>query len=288
VATTRGSCAVALLALACGTASERLNISYDDRFGARTTMDVYLPATTAATPAVMLVHGGGWHEGSKEQLGGLARRLAEDGYAAATINYRVGSEGAYPLAPQDVRCALAFLRANAVELNLLPNRVAVFGYSAGGHLVSLMTLGRSVAATVPDCAAGDTTPPDAVVAAAAPQDLVDLSWAGEAQNFLGGTLAEFPARYQEASPLNHVTSGAPPFLLIHGTMDAVVPAAHASRMRDSLLGAGNEAQLLLLRGGGHLFNRGVTADQLLWEEYAVDAPEAWMAVTDFLRETVGQ
>jgi hypothetical protein len=71
-------------------------------------------------------------------------------------------------------------------------------------------------------------------------------------------------------------------------MDAVVPAAHASRMRDALLGAANEAQLLLLRGGGHIFNPGVTAGQLLWEEYAVDAPEAWMAVSDFLREMIGQ
>jgi acetyl esterase/lipase len=283
----RATLGVFLLAIGCGGPSQRLNISYDDRFGGQTSFDLH-GAQGAARPAVMLVHGGGWHEGSKEQLAGFAERLAQEGYVAATINYRLGAPGAYPAAVQDCRCALAYLQAHASELNLLSDRIAVLGHSAGGHLVSLMSVAADVEETKPDCPAGVEARPSAVIAAAAPEDLTALSWTAEAQNFLGGKLADVPERYAAASPLNHVRGGEPPFLLIHGTLDWFVPAEHSTRMRDALVAVGSEAEQLLLPGAGHVLSPAVSADHLAWEQYALDSPEAWIAVTDFLEHTVGR
>lgn len=236
----------------------------------------------------MLVHGGGWHEGAKEQLNGLAVRLAGEGFVVATINYRLGKNGAYPKAVQDCRCALAFLKANADELKILPSKIAVLGYSAGGHLASLLAVENNPNETAPDCAWGMNDAPRAVVAAAAPQDLTLLSWADEVQRFLGGTLANLPARYLEASPLAHVSAGEPPFLLIHGNQDALVPLEHGKRMREALAAAGNDVTLMTLNGGGHVLNPGVNAGHWNWEDYSLDSPEAWLALRDFLGRNLGE
>lgn len=272
---------------ACGEASVRKDISYDERFGAQTTLDVYSPLNSSPRAGVMLVHGGGWREGSKEQLATLARRLAEEGYVAASINYRLGPEGAYPRAVQDTRCAFGFLRAHAAELKVIPERIALIGHSAGGHLVSLLGVDTDTAATVPDCATGNGEKPAAVISSAAPQALVDLSWAPDVQKFMGAPVDNALANYEEASPLEHVGAGEPPFLLIHGNMDVYVPFSHATRMRDALRSAGNDAQLMILRGGGHVLNPGTSTNSLNWEEYGLDSQEAWLAVTDFLRRTIG-
>ncbi len=235
----------------------------------------------------MLVHGGGWREGSKEQLATFARRLAEEGYVAASINYRLGPEGAYPRAVQDTRCAFGFLRAHAAELKVIPERIALIGHSAGGHLVSLLGVDTDTAATAPDCTTGDGGKPAAVIASAAPQALVDLSWAPDVQKFMGAPVDNALAHYEEASPLEHVGAGEPPFLLLHGNMDVYVPFSHATRMRDALRGSGNDVQLMILRGGGHVLNPGTSTNSLNWEEYGLDSQEAWLAVTDFLRRTIG-
>src|SRR5437773_1187034 len=106
---------VASLAVApgCGKPNVHEGVSYDDRFGESTTMDVYVPDGDGPHPGVMLLHGGAWSGGSKAEFTQGAARLARSGYVAATINYRLLPDGAYPRDVQDCLCALSYLRAHA-------------------------------------------------------------------------------------------------------------------------------------------------------------------------------
>lgn len=281
----RNAVAIAVLisAVACGPKVTSVTFAYDPRFGEATTLDVYSDADARSLPAVMLVHGGGWHRGSKSQLKGLSERLAAIGYLAASINYRLDAAGAYPASARDCRCALSYLQNHADALGLDPTKVAVLGYSAGGYLVSQL----ATAAPKTDCAEPIGAPPAAVIAGAAPEALQWLAWSNDVQDFIGAPLKGNEVRYAEASPLNNVRAGLPPYLLIHGESDSYVPAVHALRMRDALVASGNRAELLMLRGGGHIINPGVSADQLAFEQYAIDSEEATLAIEAFLHETIG-
>lgn len=276
----------ALLTLACAPACAsgvrvEYDISYDDRDD-DTRLDVYLP-TPASSPhaGVLLVHGGGWHQFDRTVLAAHAQRFAELGYVAINVEYRLVPEGVYPQAPQDVICALAFARTHAAAWQLDPQRIAAFGYSAGGHLVSLAGVASEYPRHANDCPWGATAPPAAVISGAGPQDLRTMSDAAAVINFVGGTLAEVPQNYSDASPITHVKPGAPPFLFVHSDGDLYVPYAQTTAMRAALNQAGNHTELLRLPGGGHIAN---SPDTTRWDYVisATDLPEAWLAMDDFL------
>ena len=278
--------AVALSLLGCGAPAEILDVSYDDRFGDHTTMDIYLPSgEPAGSPAIVMIHGGAWRFGSKSAYRGAAIRMARSGWVAVSINYRLGSAGVYPRAVQDCVCAIAYLRAHADEYGIDPTRVAVTGYSAGGHLASLVGLAADAPEHLPDCASGGTTLPNAVISAAGAQDLhgKDRAWV---RDFLGGSEAQVPERYNLASPIFHVAPNKPPLLLITGGADWFADFGDLERMRDSMNKSGNDAQLLLINGGGHLLNPDENVGSIDLE-VADMTPEAWAASSDFLDRTLG-
>lgn len=282
-------CAATLLAtLGCNDVETITDVSYDDRFGDATTMDIYLPASrTGDGPAVLMIHGGGWSIGSKEIYTDHAARLAGAGYVVASINYRLVPEGAYPLLIQDSMCALAFFQSRGGELGFDPARIAVTGYSAGGHLASLVGVGTAVPELRPDCAAGTPEPPAAVISGAGPEDMRMLPEVDGVINFMGGTAAEVPEVYDLASPITHVSPAAPPFLFIHGTDDVFVDVEHSRRMRDALDAEGVETRMLELAGDGHILNPGSDVGHFQFILTATDRPEAWAATLDFLDDTVG-
>ncbi len=268
------------------------DISYDTRF-ASTAFDAYMPPPAATPrPAVLVVHGGGWRVGlERDGMADHAQRLADAGYVAFNLSYRLvgasGDEsGVFPRAIQDVYCALAFIRAHASDYDIDPDRIGAIGYSAGGHLVSMLGVATDVAELAPDCEAGAAEPPQAVVSGAGPQEMGALLEADAVVNFMGGTEEQVPERYAMASPLTHVREGAPPFLFIHGEDDWFVSLDHSTRMRDALLDAGNDARILAIPGGGHLWNRGASSG--LWDfEISIDTPQSWAATIDFLDRAIG-
>lgn len=264
-------------------------VSYDDRY-ASTVLDVYLPDDGLdGRPAVMYVHGGGWSIGSRSHHVDHARRLAASGYVVVSIDYRLSGEAIYPAAIQDSLCALAFVRANATTWGLDPGRVAVTGYSAGGHLVSMLGVAWDVPELQPDCAAA-TAPaaPDAVISGAGPEDLRGAWGENDAiVEFLGVTEAEDPARYATASPITHARADAPPFLFVHGSDDWFVPIEQSRDMRDALRAEGVDARLLELGGVGHLVGVGGDGGRQELGVISIDEPEAWLATVDFLADTVG-
>jgi acetyl esterase/lipase len=281
----RATLVLAILA-GCGAPVEILDVGYDDRYGDSTTMDVYLPDDAGeARPAVMFIHGGGWRHGSKDAHAGAAKRLARSGYVAATINYRLVPDGVFPLAVKDCLCALSFLRAHADEWGLDPERVAVAGYSAGGHLAALLGVAADDPALAPDCAAGPTGPPAAAIPGAGPVDLLAMNVDAVAE-FVGASLEDDPARWELASPIHHVEAGEPPFLFIHGSGDWFVDLDEQTRaMDEALRAAGNDSRVLSLDGSGHLLNPGDAVGTLRLE-ISMEQPEAWLAMTDFLERNL--
>lgn len=282
------ACVFALVAASgCAEVDEILDVRYDERYGGATSMDVYMPTDGGdRRPAVMMIHGGGWRLFSKSAYTDHAARLAGAGYVAATINYRLVPDGAYPALIQDCVCALAHLRANADTYGIDPDRVAVLGYSAGGHLASLLGVGITEDDFQPSCDAGTTGPPNAVISGAGPQDMRELPEVDSVTEFLGGTRDEVPEIYDRASPITHVHSGAPPYLFIHGTTDVFVDVEQSEDMRDALTDVGVDARLLTVSGGGHLFNMSADGTYLVTLT-STDIPEAWAATVDFLDSTVG-
>jgi acetyl esterase/lipase len=277
---------MATVALSCAAPRQKLGVVYDDRTPEQTLMDVRMPAADGKLhPGIVFVHGGGWLYGNRDHHDTIALRFAQGGYVTATVEYRLGADGRYPKAVQDVGCALSHFRAHAAEYDLDPQRVAIFGYSAGGHLASLVGVAGQHPLHVPDCAAGGTYAPRAVIAGAPPIDFRGRD-NPVFRSFLGGSEDEHPDRYQTASPITHVRPGLPPFLFLHGSSDILVSSDESLSMQAQLRATGNQAELMQVAGGGHLTSAGSGLTDQQWLS-AEKTPEAWLAMLDFLERTVG-
>jgi acetyl esterase/lipase len=242
-------------------------LEYSD-VGARVAMDIVRPrtATNEKRPAVVLIHGGGFRRGTRESYLPVAARLAERGYVAATISYRLAPRHQFPAAVEDVKAAVRFLRANAQRFDIDPERIGAMGGSAGGHLALFLGLTGGVAAlegsgpnleqsSRVSCVVNYYGPTDFTQSYAKSVDAAEVL-----PLFLGGDLAHARAAHQRSSPLNWVTPDAAPTLSIHGTSDAYVAYEHSVWLTERLLAAGVPAELETISGAGHGF-KGADADR---------------------------
>jgi acetyl esterase/lipase len=178
-------------------------------------------------PCLVFVHGGGWSGGSRDIYKYYTVRYAQKGYVAATISYRFSGEAPFPAAVEDCACAVRWLRANASAHGIDPGKIALIGGSAGGHLAMMVGYsgdGRTLERTGgnPDVSSGV----EAVVNFYGPCDLTTdfAKKAGVVKRFLGGkSYDEAPELYRKASPIFLIAKDAPPTLILHGTIDEVVP-----------------------------------------------------------------
>lgn len=241
------------------------NLVYASPAGTDLHLDAYIPDGDGPFPAVLVVHGGAWRVGSKGQLAFYAGKLAERGYAAFAINYRLAPKHPFPAQIEDCRSAVRWIRRNAESYNIDPQRVGGIGYSAGGHLVAL--LGVTGAASTDDPA--DDTRLQAVCAGGAPCDFRTLPLDWEFLAFwLGGTRRVVPELYEAASPAAQVRPDAPPMFFFHGDEDLLVPDESPLRMVEQLKAAGVEASAFIINKGGHL--------SAMW------SPDALARACDFL------
>jgi acetyl esterase/lipase len=219
------------------------DVSYGD-FGLRNQLDVWKRSDLGAdarAPVLLQVHGGAWTMGRKEGQGEpLMAHLAERGWVCVTANYRLSPRATWPDHIVDVKRALAWTKANIAGHGGDPSFVVITGGSAGGHLCSLAALTPNLADFQPDFADADTS-----VAAAVPfygvYDFTDRHGTGNAEleKFLAervfkSTLEDDRAHWEQASPISHVGPHAPPFFVLHGTNDSLVPIEQPRTFVDAL------------------------------------------------------
>ena len=222
-------------------------------------MNIALPKGDGPFPAVMCIHGGGFRAGTRDGYDGLIRKLAEHGYVAATITYRLAPKYPFPAAIYDVKAGVRWLRANAGKYHIDPERIGVTGGSAGGHLAQFLGVTEGIKMFEGDEGnPGQSSKVACVVNYYGPSDFTksygkSVDAAEVLPLFLGGNLEQARQKHIIASPLYWVTPSAAPTLCIHGTKDNYVAYEQAVWMVDKLLNAGVEAELITMQGAGHGF-----------------------------------
>jgi acetyl esterase len=224
-------------------------------------LDAHVPEGDGPFPAIVIVHGGAWVTGDRRRsVEPLFEPLSDAGFAWFSISYRLANVADPKSNPtiaasmallggaiEDVRAAVAYVRANASDYNVDPHRIALIGESAGAQLAAMAALKP-----------GRNAPVQAVVAFYCPSDLVTLVQTmplipDSVRNAVKGTPFEqiLLAYLRELSPIRWVSDGAPPFLLIHGTADQVVPFQQSVDLCDAMQKAGSTCELYSVKGVGH-------------------------------------
>jgi acetyl esterase/lipase len=228
---------------------------YREGQGRRGRLDVYVPegpAPRSGWPALVALHGGGWRGGDQGEYGRSLTPLARRGVVVFVPGYRLSGPSApsWPGNLDDVREVLAWVGRHAAEFHVDPDRVALTGASAGGHLALLAATSEGAGRTAPRVRA--------VVDFYAPTDLLSLSEGtsyakGSIDLMLGGTASERAALCDLASPVRHVSPSSPPVMIIHGDDDALVPLEQSRRLAGALEEAGVAHRLIVLPGARHGF-----------------------------------
>jgi acetyl esterase/lipase len=213
---------------------ERTFASYENQ---ALTLDIYQPAYLHdAIPGVVVIHGGGWQHGDNSEFVALNAYLASRDYVVAAINYRLAPRWRFPAAAEDVKTALAYLKAHSSEFPLDPSRLTLLGRSEGGQLALL------AAYTANDPAIRGVVsiyaPSDLAAAYAQPSPATLYDTRTLLERYVGGPPASEQQAYFAASPINFVTAASPPTLLLHGARDQMIPAAQSARLDDRLRDAG--------------------------------------------------
>ena len=205
-------------------------------------------------PVVICVHGGGWKAGSKDQFLQAMYSLSQQGYVAASVQYRFAPKDRFPSQIDDVKTAVRYLRSRAKELNLNPDKIGAVGGSAGAHLSLLLgTTGPDDIKEVGDHPTLSSAV-QAVVSIAGPTDLTPVFPDASEQmvrDLIGKSRKDDPDAYKKASPIHFLNRGDAPALLIHGTKDELVPYEQATSFIEAAKKAGVEAELFTIKDGGH-------------------------------------
>jgi acetyl esterase/lipase len=266
-------------------------------------LDLYLPQQTTGgtgSPAVVHFHGGGWRTGNRSSLGpgvdqaslSPIEQLVDAGFVVVSADYRLSSVATFPAQLLDAKAAVRWLRSHADDYGVDPRRIYAWGDSAGGHLASLIGLtagadefqdaGNATDDSVSAVAAwypptdllrmGAQARPDAVATADDPGSREAL--------LIGAQPADAPDKAAKASPITYVGRHAPPFFLVHGSLDRFVPVAQSITLANALKDAGAEVELLLIDEADHMW--------LLPDKDPAAAQQATAATIDFFRRQAHQ
>jgi acetyl esterase/lipase len=248
----------------------RADIAFAEHDGTKLVGDLYLPKGLDKAPVLIAVHGGGWQSGNRKFYTNWGPYLARNGYAVFSIEYRLMKPGVttYPGAVYDTKAAVQFVRANAAELGVDPDRIGMIGDSAGAHLSGLVAL----AGEEPQFGSEHRSDPHAAVSAKVKavvgfygvydmlaqweHDLVSRPRDNIAEKFLGAAPHTNRKVFFEGSPISYATvdKNATRFLLVHGTDDDIVdPATQSTAFLKALKQASFFARTVVIPGAGHFF-----------------------------------
>jgi acetyl esterase/lipase len=241
----------------------------------RQKLDIYLPEqnnSDGPLPLIVWIHGGAWLSGNKENC--PSARFLRHGYAAASINYRLSQHAIFPAQIEDCKAAIRYLRANAEKYNIDPNRIGVWGASAGGHLVTLLGTSGDVKEFDKGPNLHVSSRVQAVCDFFGPTDLTKMSAFESSMNhdaadspeskLVGGPVQENKEACKRANPITYVSKDDPPFLICHGDKDMLVPHNQSVLLNDALKNAGVNVKFHTVKGGGHGF-RDPEVDRMVQE-----------------------
>ncbi|MCX6304659.1 MAG: alpha/beta hydrolase [Bacteroidetes bacterium] len=233
---------------------EKLDLAYGTDTLQR--YDLFLPeGRSADTKMILLIHGGGWVTGNKRDCDYYARQFAAAGFAAISMNYRLANDSIhYRHMLADIDSMIACLSENASAWGVGSSSIALFGYSAGGHLALLYSSSGNRKQSI-----------SSVVSLAGPSNVQDtmlwktpyLLW--EIKLMEGDTL---PANWSQANPIHLMNAGSPPTLLIHGVYDSVVPVSQSVNLNQVMKAINAPVHMLLLDNETHYLSSGATATML--------------------------
>lgn len=276
----RNTILLSLLSMVCAVsgatrpAGLHTDIVYGQAGGETLRLDAFVPAGEGPFGVVLYVHGGGWSGGDKgDNREDFLNAISEAGFVWFSINYRLAPKHRWPACIEDVETAIRWVKAHAPEYKGDPERIALVGYSAGGHLACSAAIW-----------AKEDTRTAAVVGFAPPIDMVaDNERRGglspSMQNLIGRPREldeETRAILKSISPVWDVRPGLPPFLLIHGTLDKSVPYAQSIQLQAALKEKGVACELVTIEGAGHRISE--------WDNYSKDYRQR---LTGWLQERIG-
>jgi acetyl esterase/lipase len=261
------------------------DLAYAGTDNPRQKLDLLLPKKEIRKgdklPLVVFIHGGAWRKGDKR--GGVGRVLPyvrTGKYAGATLGYRLTDEAHWPAQIHDVKAAIRWLRGNAGEYGFDPEKIGIFGSSAGGHLVGMLGTSGGVKALEGDlgehddqssrvtCVGNYFGPSELLTMGDHPSRMDHDAPDSPESKLVGGTLQETKDVARQASPITHVSKDDPPMLHIHGTDDPLVPYPQSVAFDKALKAAGCDSELLTVKGGGHGGFRNPEIDRRLADFFA--------------------
>jgi len=225
-------------------------------------MDILHPKTsTKLMPVLVWIHGGAWRSGDKKE--GLKHLVsfARQGFFCASIEYRLSHEAIFPAQIQDCKCAIRFLRAHAHKFRIDPHHIGVWGVSAGGHLAALLGTTHHIQEFEGGDWANYSSRVQAVCDWFGPTDFlrindfsrnIDFTPANSPEAALiGGLIEENQDKAAKANPITYVNKEAPPFLIVHGDKDLLVPLNQSQLLFNALQKVEVEATFEIVKGGRH-------------------------------------
>jgi acetyl esterase/lipase len=235
------------------------DVVYGTVAGQNLLLDVYRCPAPGTHPALLLIHGGGWAAGSKRDNAGMAAGLVLAGFTCFSVEYRFAPTYKHPAQVDDCACAARWVRAHAAEYAIDPARLGAVGGSAGGHLSLMLGVIQPGDYASPDdpnralpgnveCVVDLFGPADLTHGADLSKQALDIL-----VNFLGGSFAQVPDKYADASPVTHVTKNSAPTFMIHGASDTLVPLSQSQMMKAALDKAGVPNELVVIAKGEHGF-----------------------------------
>ncbi len=222
----------------------RRNLTYCVNEDVPLKADLYFPMTLdQPAPALIVIHGGAWMEGNRQRnyLIDSIPTISKAGYFVIAIEYRLAPTYPFPAMVEDARCAVRFLRAYASELHINPEKIGVLGISAGGHIASLVGLAHERSDWEKGQYLEQSSRVQAVVDFWGPTDLTDLDFLEKIQKrgfLLFPNVSPDQAMLAAASPVTYASPDDPPFLIIHGDQDKVVPFRQAEALYERLKSVG--------------------------------------------------
>lgn len=225
-------------------------------------LDLYFPESGATPrPLIIWVHGGAFRTGDRRD-GCVAARMALRGYAVASVGYRLSHEALFPAQTHDCRAAVRWLRAHASAYGLDANRFGAWGPSAGGHLVAMLGVaGGHDVLEGDEGVTGYSSRVQAVCDWFGPTDFSRMNdYPGDMDHdapdspeseLVGAPIQQRPDLVARANPITYITGAEPPFLIVHGDHDPLVPHDQSVRLYNALRSAGVEATLHTIAGAGH-------------------------------------